>query len=558
MNNNPQSPAGNNPPDGWSPSDGARNGSLGASVSYSGATELSSSTTVDSPSYSSSTAGENALLVTDGEITLNSPSVTKSGDESSENSDFYGTNAAVLVTDGTLTLNGGEITTDGAHANALFAYGGGAIVAENTKITTSDNNSGGVMVTGGGALTATNLSVSTSGNSSAAIRSDRGGGTMTLYKGDFTTSGTGSPAIYSTANITVAEGATLTSTSSEGVVIEGSNQVTLEDVTLTDTNTTLNGNSETYKNIFIYQSMSGDAEEGIGTFSATNSLITTNQGDSFFITNTTAHIYLTHNIFVNTDDGAFLRAQAGKWGTEGNNGGKILLSLNDQVVEGDIVLDSISSLDMSLTNESFFKGAINSENTSSAVALELDSTSTFVLTGNTFLSSLKNQDSENMNIYSNGYKLFVDGIEVSVNTAAAPAVPEVVLSAWTSETDVEVITTNTEKCLGILNGSCTEPKNLTILGVAGGSLLLLIICIVVLIVHGKKKNSVPPETPAASLPEDNPFRTYESTSVTVEETKVEETPQPTAQPPKPEAPNASSEQQEEPEHSEPDSPDFLK
>ena len=39
------------------------------------------------------------------------------------------------------------------------------------------------------------------------------------------------------------------------------------------TNTKLNSNSETYKTIFIYQSMSGDAEVGTSSFTSKNSKI---------------------------------------------------------------------------------------------------------------------------------------------------------------------------------------------------------------------------------------------------------------------------------------------
>ena len=42
--------------------------------------------------------------------------------------------------------------------------------------------------------------------------------------------------------------------------------------------------------------MSGDAETGTGTFTAKNSTFVTNQGDHFFVTNTTAVINLTSNI----------------------------------------------------------------------------------------------------------------------------------------------------------------------------------------------------------------------------------------------------------------------
>ena len=47
--------------------------------------------------------------------------------------------------------------------------------------------------------------LNTSGTSSAAIRTDRGGGTVTVNKGTYTTTGKGSPTIYSTADIKVSD-----------------------------------------------------------------------------------------------------------------------------------------------------------------------------------------------------------------------------------------------------------------------------------------------------------------------------------------------------------------
>ena len=82
----------------------------------------------------------------------------------------------------------------------------------------------------------------------------------------------GSPSIYSTANINVKD-ATLVAKASEGIVIEGANTVTIENCDLTDSNTKLNGQSTTYKNIFLYQSMSEDASNGTATFTAKNSNI---------------------------------------------------------------------------------------------------------------------------------------------------------------------------------------------------------------------------------------------------------------------------------------------
>ena len=59
------------------------------------------------------------------------------------------------------------------------------------------------MTTGGGITNAYNLDITTSGTSSAAIRSDRGGGTVYVDKGTYKTTGKGLPTIYSTADIIV-------------------------------------------------------------------------------------------------------------------------------------------------------------------------------------------------------------------------------------------------------------------------------------------------------------------------------------------------------------------
>ena len=398
-------------------------GGSSTSVSYTGATEISSDTTKSDACYTSSTSGENALLVSGGTSTLTNFTVTKSGDESDENSDFYGTNAAVLVyNDATLTIKGGTVTTNGAHANGVFAYGTGTVNISDTTINTRSNNSGGIMVTGGGTLNATNLTVETQGNSSASIRSDRAGGTITVDGGSYTTNGQGSPSIYSTAEITV-NNAALTATSSEGVVVEGANSVTLNNCVLTDTNNTLNGQSETYKNIFLYQSMSGDASEGTSYFNAKNCTITTNKGDTFYITNTSSEITLTNNAIVNNDStGVLLRAEAAAWGSSGSNGGKVVFNLSNQTAEGDIVIDSVSALSMELSDSSTYKGAINNANQGGTVSLSLDDSSVVVLTGDSYLSNLSNSVSDNSNIYLNGYKLYVNGTAVSANDGTAPEV----------------------------------------------------------------------------------------------------------------------------------------
>lgn len=396
-------------------------------VTYEGVKEITSDERITEGEYTSTSESENAILVTgEQETTLENITVSKTGDSNGgDSTSFYGNNSAILAKDGaSLTLKNINVTTDATGANGVFSYGGSAttnnensdgttINISDSTITTSKDNSGGIMVTGGGYLNATNLKIKTSGTSSAAIRSDRGGGVMTVNKGTYETSGKGSPTIYSTADITVSN-ATLTSSASEGVIIEGKNKVSLDNVTLTDTNSSLNGLSTTYKNIFIYQSMSGDAKDGAGEFTAKNSKITTNKGDTFYITNTTAIINLTNNTIVNNDKtGYFLRAQKDSWGNSGQNGGVVTLNLTNQKVSGNIYVDSISTLTINMSDNSYYEGAINEDNTAKEITLKLDKTSKIKLTGDIYVTTFENELTDNSNIDFNGYTLYVNNKALS-------------------------------------------------------------------------------------------------------------------------------------------------
>ena len=394
-----------------------------SSINHVGNVEMVEDGSFEEKTYSSSISGENALLIDNATVSLNSCKFEKSGDSDGEDSDFYGTNAAIFSYNKALvTIKDATVSTSGAHANAVFAYDTGVINISKSTIKTSKNNSGGIMVTGGGVINATELTIETDGNSSAAIRSDRGGGTMKVDGGKYTTNGVGSPVIYSTANIEV-KNATMVSNKSEGVVVEGKNQVTIENCNLEDHNTTLNGNSTTYKNIFLYQSMSGDADEGVSTFEAKNSNIMTYQGDSIYVTNTTADITLENNTLVNAD-GDFLRIEAAKWGKSGSNGGNVTLNLKNQTVEGNIIVDAISTLEMSLVEGSRYSGIINQNQDAKEIKLSLSKDSKIVLMGDSYITSLENEDNQNSNIDLNGYKLYVNGEEINVQESKPEEVKE--------------------------------------------------------------------------------------------------------------------------------------
>lgn len=373
--------------------------------------------------------GTHAIEV-DGESTsYANTAVNKTGDsDSGDEADFYGDNAAIFATNGaTLDLSEMVVKTNGTHANAVFSYGEGTTVnVSDSVIETSGNCSGGLMTTGGGTMNASNLNIHTTGNSSAAIRSDRGGGTVNVDGGLYVTDGTGSPVIYSTADITVAN-ATMESTASQGVVIEGKNSVTLNNVNLVADNNTKNSDkSDYYQAVMIYQSMSGDAAQGASTFTMTDGTLENQNGDVFFVNNTVTTINLERaSIFNNDENGVFLRAAAAGWGNEGSNGGQVTLNAASQGILGNMVVDDVSNLTLYLQEGSTFTGAINTDGQAGDVYVEVESGSVWTLTGDSYISSLTcDADS----IYLNGYTLYVDGEAYQEGAASTGEAIEVVVS----------------------------------------------------------------------------------------------------------------------------------
>ena len=397
---------------------------------YAAATEIAEAAEQAGQAYTSVTGDESALLInTSDSVTISSPAVTKSGDSSGgDNCSFYGLNAALLVMGGSTTsITGGTITSDANGANGVFSYGGNGgrngaagdgttIIITDTAITTTGNGSGGIMTTGGGIMYASNLTVETSGRSSAPIRTDRGGGTVVVDGGTYTSNGLGSPAIYSTADITV-KNAALVSNLSEGVCIEGMNSITLENCDLTASNTQCNGNATFLDSIMIYQSMSGDADSGTSAFTMTGGSLTSLSGHMFHVTNTHAVITLSGVKLINDGSDVLLSVCDDGWNGASNT---CDLIADSQVLNGTILTGDNSMLNLTLKNGSVFEGTfsgniINAKDTQvsteiGTVNVVLDETSTWTLTADTYVTGFEGSIE---NVTCNGFTLYVNGNAVN-------------------------------------------------------------------------------------------------------------------------------------------------
>ena len=301
------------------------------------------------------------FLVTDGGVlNLNGVTIIKTdstsrrlqGGQPAPNNDadkysFYGINSAIVVLGtGKAYLNGVKINTNSYGSNAVVATNGGTVEIKNSVISTTKDSSRGIHATYKGNITADNVTISTKGGSCANIATDRGEGTIVATNMKLSTEGSGSPLIYSTGDITVSKSSG-SSTGAQIVVVEGKNSVKLTNCIFNATGIG-NRNNVDKCGVMIYQSMSGDADTGTGTFQSSNSYLTIinsdiyNTAPMFFVTNTEANIILS-NTTTSFGSGIFLNATGtSEWGTTGSNGGKVTLNLTSSSINGSLYADSSS------------------------------------------------------------------------------------------------------------------------------------------------------------------------------------------------------------------------
>ena len=382
------------------------------SYDYSSYSFTSINENLSGKTLSSTTSDQSVVYITQSGISISNSNLNKASGDSSktENSEFYGVNAAVLVNGGGLTMTGGTVTTAAKGANAICATNNGKVTISGTTITSTGSGSArGLHATFGGKIEANKVNISTKGGSCATLATDRGEGTVTCTECTLSTAGAGSPLIYSTGDITVSK-TTGVGTGAQAVVIEGKNTATIKEASNLKCNGIPNRKTVDQCGVMLYQSMSGDAASGTSTFNCDKSTLEIQSSSSvyssapmFFITNTQAKINLEECTF-KYGSGVFLKAEGtSEWGNSGSNGGVVTLTLTNQDIEGDIVVDSISSLTLNLIGSSI-KGKINTANTAAKLAINLDSDSKITLTGNSYYTSLVNEKADGSNLVNGTYK----------------------------------------------------------------------------------------------------------------------------------------------------------
>lgn len=395
------------PGNGASPSGGANTMSFDYSGTYSGAiTADGTRVSSDGESFDASEADENtALAENGGALALTGATLTKSGDDTNgDNCNFYGVNSVLLsVGEGSLaTVSGSALSSTSEGSNAIFATDSATAYANDVRIDTTAGNSRGLDATYGGTIIANGVTATTQGDHSATVATDRGGGSVSLTNSTLSTAGSGSPLLYSTGDIEVS-GVTGTASGSQIAAMEGLNTILINNSTLESTNTDKTASDPLANGIIIYQSTSGDAESTTGesaTFQAADSTLKSaiTSGSMFYLTNTSADVVLARTSLDYDSDAADLIMTVGNdsnnWGTAGSNGATVRFTGIEQQLTGNIEADTMSSVDLFLTQGSIWTGSAsitdnaNGATSDAPITVNVDGTSSWVVTDSCTISAL--------------------------------------------------------------------------------------------------------------------------------------------------------------------------
>lgn len=305
-----------------------------------------------------------------------------------------------------------NINTKLGEGKGLYASGAGSAVSlSNGTITTNGNTAHGVYITYGGTITLKDTSITTQGAHSSVLATDKGGGIITAENGTYIAHGDLSAGIYSTGLVKVSN-SVFRSESDNVAVIEGGNEIYLDNCTLTAVNKPA---------VMIYQSFSGDAAVGKADFTMIGGSLKTEdkEGAIFYVTNTATTINIK-NVALSGVSGILLEAIKGQWGADApgadrgaSQGGDVDFYAEEQKMVGDIIADEYGTVRATLKCNSSLKGAINPDGKGKEVNLYLDGSSTWEVTADSYLNRIRNSDGISAegvsNIIGNGHTVYYNG-----------------------------------------------------------------------------------------------------------------------------------------------------
>lgn len=350
--------------------------------------------------YESENTDENALRVLSATVNLHNVQVNKAAGAVSDQTagDRYGKNAALLATGGAnLTFEEGTVDSAAEGSSGIFGHGNGTSVRmSNSTVTTTGDQAEGIQVSGKAKIQAKNMTVTTAGDSSAVLWAENG--SLDVNGGTYTSGGYNSPAIFASGELN-ANGADLTANNSAVAVLQGPCTITLKNCDLRSNATGEQKTTQGEESKTIVIQGEDEPEQQTISFSMSGGSLVSQSDTVFWIADTACDLTLEKVQVQGADGSTFLYLS----GTTEVNSPAVTLNASHQTIEGNLMVDSNSTLHLNLQNSSLLHGAILLADDSNAVtntSVHIGPGCTWSLTGDSSVNMLENEGTIQFNGYS--------------------------------------------------------------------------------------------------------------------------------------------------------------
>ncbi len=332
------------------------------------------------------------------EINLINTSILKGGDITSD--ELLKNNSAIILDNSSLNSNKSEINTVGKGTTGIYSTNSNVIL-KNSNINTSNELSDGIR-SDNTTNTINNSRITSLGeNSNSFVASN---GIVNITNSNLSANGENSSAINESNNELTIKDSNIKSNNYNAIESNGSS-IKIDDSIISardnaiklDNNGDLNvSNSTIVTNGTVFQ-----LNNGCENVVLKNNEFTSNNKTFFNAVNSDLNIDLTNNSmpkqinlinFLNTSDD--LKSLA--------------LTLNNQVASGNIVLSENADATINIKNNSSYAGSINHDNTADEIILDVDSSSTVDITGDSYVTVINPTTHMLDNINSKGYNIYYD------------------------------------------------------------------------------------------------------------------------------------------------------
>lgn len=257
---------------------------------------------------------------------------------------------------------------------AIFADKGQTTYKNGMTVSTTSKESPAIGAAADGTVIANLIDASTRAINSAGIQAGSAKAKVSVANSTVSTNGKQSPIISASGTVEV-DNLQAGAAASSIAAVEGSGAVLVENSTLASEGNSAD-ESGVENAVLLYRAgKATSSADGAATFQAVDSTLSSAQksGALFHLTNTQANIVLS-NTKLDFDDGAAkLITAAGNsvagWGDAGKNGAEATVTAIGQTLQGDIDVDAISTLNVSLLENSSWTGSSSISKAASGDAL---------------------------------------------------------------------------------------------------------------------------------------------------------------------------------------------